>query len=103
MDGWECGRRNVCHQREEATGRAPDKRRLRCLWDGVGLRTRYVHTERWTRTSMGAEDCRADERAGPETLLWPLNWSFHPLRRNSLGHGASFTELKVSLGWWDLS
>lgn len=58
LDGWECGRGNVCRQREGATGRVPGKWRLRCFWDGVGLRTRYVRTERWTRASMGAEDCR---------------------------------------------
>lgn len=32
-----------------------------------------MRTERRTGTSMGAEDCRADERAGSETPLWPLD------------------------------
>ena len=45
---------------------------------------------------------QADERAGSEPPLWPLDRSLHPLRSISLGHGA-FTELKVRLGWWDLS
>lgn len=71
LDGWECGKGNVHNQKEEATGWTLGKLRQRCLWDGAGLGTRYVCTERQTRTCMGAEDCRADERTGSETLCGP--------------------------------